>query len=70
MEAEKLYQAFTLKHGLVMYGSLYGPRRQAAFKRGIPSWLSPPLSITSEEVEDMVNRLDSALTEWESVVLD
>ncbi len=70
VEAEKLYQAFTLKHGLVMYGSLYGPRRQAAFKRGIPSWLSPPLSITSEEVEDMVNRLDSALTEWESVVLD
>ena len=51
-----------------MYGSLYGPRRQAAFRRGIPSWLSPPLTIT-DEMHDMVGRLDSALTEWESIVL-
>ena len=37
------------KHGLVMYGALYGPRRQPAFRRGIPSWLSPPLTITTDE---------------------
>ena len=69
IQAEKLYSAITLKHGLVMYGALYGPRRQPAFRRGIPSWLSPPLTITTDEVHDMVGRLDSALTEWESIVL-
>ena len=69
IQAEKLYSAITLKHGLVMYGALYGPRRQPAFRRGIPSWLSPPLTITTNEVHDMVGRLDSALTEWESIVL-
>ena len=52
-----------------MYGSLYGPRRQAAFRRGIRSWLSPPLTITTDEMHEMVGRLDSALTEWESIVL-
>ena len=69
LQAEKLYSAITLKHGLVMYGSLYGPRRQAAFKRGLPSWISPPLTISSEEMHDLVSRLDSALSEWESIVL-
>ena len=69
LQAEKLYSAITLKHGLVMYGSLYGPRRQAAFKRGLPSWISPPLTISSEEMHDLVGRLDSALSEWESIVL-
>ena len=61
-QAEKLYSAITLKHGLVMYGSLYGPRRQPAFRRGLPSWLSPPLTISEEEMHEMVGRLDSALT--------
>ena len=69
LQAEKLYSTLALKHGLVMYGALHGPRRQPAFKRGIPSWLSPPLSITTDEIHDMVGRLDSTLTEWESIVL-
>ena len=68
-QAEKLYQAITLKHGLVIYGALYGPRRHPAFLRGLPSWISPPLSISSDELEDLLSRLDAALTEWESVVL-
>ena len=68
-QAEKLYSAITLKHGLVMYGSLYGPRRQPAFRRGLPSWLSPPLTISEEEMHEMVGRLDSALTEWEAIVM-
>ena len=68
-QAEKLYQAITLKHGLVMYGSLYGPRRQPAFRRGLPSWISPPLSINADEMQDLMQSLDSALTDWESVVL-
>jgi len=68
-QAEKLYSAITLKHGLVMYGSLYGPRRQPAFRRGLPSWLSPPLTISEKEMHEMIGRLDSALTEWESIVM-
>jgi len=52
-----------------MYGSLYGARRQPAFRRGLPAWISPPLSISSDEIHDMMGRLDSALTEWESAVL-
>jgi len=70
LEAEKLYQAIALKHGLVMYGSLFGARRQPAFRRGLPSWISPPLSITADELQDMLQRLDDTLTEWESVVLN
>ncbi|MBD3647210.1 MAG: aspartate aminotransferase family protein, partial [Pseudomonadales bacterium] len=69
-QAEHLFQAIALKHGLVMYGTLYGPRRQPAFRRGLPAWISPPLSIGSDEVSDMMQRLDATLSEWESVVLD
>jgi adenosylmethionine-8-amino-7-oxononanoate aminotransferase len=69
LEAEKRYSTITLKHGLVMYWSLHGPRREKSFKRGVPSWVSPPLSITTDEVHDMMGRMDSALTEWESTVL-
>jgi adenosylmethionine-8-amino-7-oxononanoate aminotransferase len=67
--AEQLYQALALKHGLVMYGTLYGPRRQPAFRRGIPSWISPPLSITRDQIVDLMRRLDDTLSEWESIVL-
>ena len=69
LQAEHLFQAITLKNGLVMYGSLYGARRQPAFRRGLPAWISPPLSISRDEIHDMMGRLDSALTEWESAVL-
>lgn len=69
LQAEHLFQAITLKNGLVMYGSLYGARRQPAFRRGLPAWISPPLSISSDEIHDMMGRLGSALTEWESAVL-
>ena len=68
-QAEKLWQALALKNGLALYGSLYGPRRQPAFKRGIPAWISPPLSITSEQVFDLMERLEATLSEWEAVVL-
>lgn len=68
-EAEKLWQALALRNGLVLYGSLYGPRRQPAFRRGIPAWISPPLSITADELTDLMERLERTLTEWEAVVL-
>jgi adenosylmethionine-8-amino-7-oxononanoate aminotransferase len=67
--AEHLFQALAMKNGLVMYGTLYGPRRQPAFRRGLPAWISPPLSITGAQVDDLIDRLDSTLTEWESTLL-
>ena len=67
--AEHLFQALAMKNGWVMYGTLYGPRRQPAFRRGLPAWISPPLSITGAQVDDLIDRLDSTLTEWESTLL-
>lgn len=63
--AEGLFQALALKNGLVFYGTLYGARRQPLFKRGLPLWISPPLSITKDQIDDMMARLDDTLGEWE-----
>lgn len=63
--AEHLFQQLAMKNGLVMYGALYGPRRQPAFRRGLPFWIAPPLSITEDEINDMMTRLDITLGEWE-----
>jgi adenosylmethionine-8-amino-7-oxononanoate aminotransferase len=67
-QAEQLFQSLALKNGLVLYGTLYGARRQPAFRRGLPSWICPPLTITEEEVGDMMERFDSTLTEWEKAL--
>jgi adenosylmethionine-8-amino-7-oxononanoate aminotransferase len=64
-QAEGLFQSLALKNGLVFYGTLYGPRRQPLFKRGLPLWIAPPLSITSVQVDDMMERLDDTFHEWE-----
>lgn len=66
--AEHLFQQLGLKNGLAMYGTLYGARRGTAFKRGLPFWISPPLSITSEELTEMMERLDQTLTDWEQAL--
>ena len=68
LQAEHLFQAITLKNGLVMYGSLYGARRQPAFRRGLPLDLAAAIDFARRD-SDMMGRLDSALTEWESAVL-
>lgn len=62
---EGSFQSLALKNGLVFYGTLYGARRQPLFKRGLPLWISPPLTITKDEVDDMMQRLDDTLHEWE-----
>ena len=62
--AEHLYQAIGLKNGLAFYSSLYGSRR-GAIQRGLPMWICPPLTITREELDDLMRRLDQTLTEWE-----
>ena len=67
-KAEKLFQSVALRNGLAMYGTLYGPRRQPAFRRGLPIWVSPPLSISAEQLEDLMNRLEATLEEWEAAL--
>ncbi len=69
VDAQTLFQSMALKHGLIMYSSLYGSSRQPALARGLPIWISPPLSITSDEVDEMMRRLLAMLSEWESLVL-
>ena len=64
-KAEHLFQQLAMKNGLVMYGTLYGARRQPAFRRGLPFWIAPPLCITEDQINDMMDRLDQTLTEWE-----
>ncbi len=66
--AEHLFQQLAVKNGLVMYGTLYGARREPAFRRGLPMWISPPLCITADEIDDMMDRLDRTLTEWEETL--
>ncbi len=66
--AEHLFQQLAVKNGLVMYGTLYGARRQPAFRRGLPMWIAPPLCITGDQIEDMMDRLDQTLTEWEQAL--
>jgi adenosylmethionine-8-amino-7-oxononanoate aminotransferase len=62
--AEQRFQQVGLSNGLVFYSALYGNRR-AMGERGLPMWISPPLTITEEELEDMADRLDQTLTDWE-----
>ena len=69
VDAQTLFQSMALKHGLIMYSSLYGSSRQPALARGLPIWISPPLSINSDEVDEMMRRLLAMLSEWESLVL-
>ncbi len=67
-QAAKLFQALALKNGLVFYGTLYGPRCQPLFRRGLPMWITPPLSISNGQVDDLLGRLDQTLTEWEEAL--
>ena len=69
VDAQELFQAIALKHGLAMYSSLYGAARQPAFARGVPIWISPPLSISADEADEMMLRLLAMLNEWEAAVL-
>lgn len=67
-QAERLFQSLALKNGLVLYGTLYGPRRQPAFRRGLPVWISPPLSVSGEQVDEIMLRLEATFEEWEAAL--
>jgi len=64
-EAEKRFCQRALSNGLVFYSTLHGPRRHPSVSRGLPMWISPPFIITADQVEDLVDRLDRTLYEWE-----
>jgi adenosylmethionine-8-amino-7-oxononanoate aminotransferase len=64
-DAEQKFQGIALKNGLAFYMTLFGPRRPGALKRGMPLFIAPPLCITREQVDDLVDRLEHTLTEWE-----
>jgi adenosylmethionine-8-amino-7-oxononanoate aminotransferase len=67
-EAEQKFQGIALKNGLAFYMTLYGPRRPSALKRGIPIFIAPPLCITREQVDDLIDRFDQTLIEWEQAM--
>ncbi len=65
VNAEERFQAIALKNGLALYGTLYGPRRPESHTRGLPIFIAPPLCITREQVDELVDALDRSLTELE-----
>ena len=66
--AETLFQSLALKNGLAFYGTLYGSRRTPGFKRGLPIFIAPPLCITTDQMDDLIERLDTTLSEWETAL--
>lgn len=68
VNAELRFQNTALANGLMFYSTLYGSRRSPIFSRGLPMWISPPLSITRAEVDDLMQRLDRTLHQWEKAL--
>lgn len=64
-EAEKRFNQRALANGLAFYSTLYGSRRHPSMSRGLPTWISPPFIITEAQIDDLVDRLDTTLHEWE-----
>ncbi len=64
-QAEFWLQSIGLKNGIVLYSTLYGPRVPSMEKRGLPFWIAPPLCITAEQIDELLDALDKTLTEWE-----
>ncbi|WP_051303512.1 aminotransferase family protein [Comamonas composti] len=68
-QAEYLFQALAFENGLALYGTLYGPRRSPAVRRGLPIMISPPLCIQPAQIDDLLQRLDTTLSQWEERLL-
>lgn len=64
-DPERVFQALAYRNGLSFYTALYGPRRPGAMKRGVPIFITPALCITREQVEDLVERLERTISEWD-----
>ncbi len=37
-------------------------------RRGLPLFIAPPLVITREEIDELIDRLDVTLGEWEAAL--
>jgi adenosylmethionine-8-amino-7-oxononanoate aminotransferase len=66
--AEQLFQSIAMQNGLVFYSTLYGPRRRPLFRRGLPMWVSPPFTVTEDEIDEIADRLDATLSQWEQAL--
>jgi len=58
-------QSIGLKNGIVFYNTLCGPRRPSMKKRGLPFWIAPPLCITRDQVDELLDCIDKTLSDWE-----
>lgn len=67
-EPEQLFQAIAYKNGLSFYMSLYGPRRPSAMRRGVPLFIMPALCLTRDQADDLVEKLDRTVQEWERLI--
>jgi len=65
-QAEFWLQSIGLQNGVVFYNTLYGSRQPGMPKRGLPFWISPPLSITKEQVDELIDAVDATLSAWEN----
>lgn len=63
--AEYWLQSIGLKNGVVFYSTLYGPRMPSMEKRGLPFWIAPPLCITRDQIDELLEAIDKTLAEWE-----
>lgn len=64
-EAELKWQQIGLANGVTFYATLYGARSQSIGDRGLPMWICPPLTVTEDELDDMIDRVDRTLGHWE-----
>lgn len=67
--AEQRFQEIALANGLVFYSTLYGPRRRAVVRRGLPLWVTPAFTVTPGQVDEIVDRLDRSLHQCEQAML-
>ncbi|MBI4765063.1 MAG: aspartate aminotransferase family protein [Deltaproteobacteria bacterium] len=63
--AEYWLQSIGLKNGVVFYSTLYGPRMPSMEKRGLPFWIAPPLCITRDQIDELLDAVYTTLSEWE-----
>ena len=67
-DAEKRLQSISLKNGIALYASLYGPRRPESLDRGHSINLGPPTCITRDQVDELIEAFDLTLTQWEEAM--
>ena len=68
LHAESLFMSIALKNGIAFYSTLYGPKRSPLFSRGLSMLVSPPLCITQEQVDEMMERMIQTIGEWEEMM--